>query len=163
MLKPLDLTVLAFLRSELRDEAWTQQQVAHGLQIAQSSVHRALQQLKASDLLGKHDRAFREVLVHAVRHVYPPVLGAPTAGVLTSGGHRPLSSALPDADKLVWPHPEGPDHGTALVPLHPCVPGAALAHPRFHSLMALIDVLRVGRVRERATATWQLDAMLHLT
>ena len=163
MLKPIDLTVLAFLRTELRDTGWTQVQVASGLQISQSGVHRALQQLEVSGLMGRHDRPFRDLLVHAVRHVYPPVLGAPTAGVPTAGGHPSLTGYLPDTEALIWPLEAGEGHGTALQPLHPCVPGAALHNPRFYELMALIDVLRVGRVRERATATWRLDAMLGLS
>ena len=163
MLKPIDLTVLAFLRTELRDTTWTQMQVASGLQISQSAVHRALQQLKVSGLMGRHDRSFRDLLVHAVRHVYPPVLGAPTRGVPTAGGHPALTGYLPHTEALIWPRSAGDEHGTALAPLHPCVPAAAHHHPRFYELMALIDVLRVGRVRERATATWRLDAMLGLS
>ena len=163
MLKPIDLTVLAFLRTELRDVAWTQVQVASGLQIAQSAVHRALQQLDLSGLKGRPDRPLRDLLVHAVRHVYPPVLGAPTGGLPTASGHPALTGYLPATEAFIWPLDTGEGHGTALQPLHPCVPAAARSHPRFYELMALIDVLRVGRVRERATATWRLDAILELS
>ena len=163
MLKPIDLTVLAFIRSELRDAQWTQVQVASGLGVSQSSVHRALQQLDASGLLGRHDRAFRGVLVHAVRHIYPPVLGAPMQGVAAAAAHPTLATYLRGADPLVWPLAGGEAHATSLEPLHPCVPAAALRNGRFYELMSLIDVLRVGRLQERTVATWRLDAMLGLS
>jgi len=37
---------------------------------------------------------------------------------------------------------------------------AALRHPRFHELMALIDLLRVGRAREVQLAIERLDELL---
>jgi len=163
MLRPLDLTVLAFLRSVLRDRPWTQMDVAAGLGVSQSSVHRALQQLEASRLLGDDDRRLRDLLVHAVAHVYPPQLGPPARGVPTSHSHPTLAGTIRSSDAIVWPHDGGDSMGVALDPLHPCVPAAALRAPAFHELMALIDALRLGRARERALATQRLDDMLELS
>lgn len=162
MLRPLDLTVLLFLRSALRDRPWTQTDVAVGLGIAQSSVHRALQQLEASRLRGAHDGPLRDLLVHAVSHVYPPVVGAPSRGVPTSHAHPSLARDLRASEGMVWPHDGGDAVGVALEPLHACVPSAALRAPAFHELMALVDALRVGRARERALATERLDIVLEV-
>lgn len=161
MLRPIDLTVLAFLRSEYSDSSWTQMDVAVGLGIAQSSVHRALRQLEHSALL-QDVRPFRELLVHAVRHVYPPELGAPARGVLTAHAHPSIAAEIQAGSALVWPLDAGEDFGPSIEPLHACVPGAALRHPRFYELMAIVDVLRVGRVRERQVATRRLDELLEL-
>lgn len=162
MLRPLDLTVLAFLRSALRGRPWTQMDVAAGLGISQSSVHRALQQLEASRLLGDDDSRLRNLLVYAVAHVYPPKLGPPARGVPTAHSHPTLAATIRASDEMVWPHDGGDAMGVALDPLHPCVPAAALRAPAFHEFMALIDALRVGRARERALAAERLDAMLEL-
>lgn len=162
MLKPIDLTVLAYVRSECRESSWTQVQVASGLGIAQSSVHRALQQLDASALMTNDVRPFRDLVVHAVRHVYPPVLGAPVRGIPTAWAHPSIAQDIHAAQALVWPSDQGRSYGPSLEPLHRCVPVAALGRPAFHELMALIDVFRVGRVRERALATRRLDELLEL-
>lgn len=162
MLKPIDLTVLAYLRSVHRDGAWTQVEVASALGIAQSSVHRALQQLEASELLTEDMRPFRNLIVHAVRYVYPPVLGAPARGIPTAWAHPSIAKDIHVAEGLVWPTDQGTSYGPSLEPLHLSVPGAALQRPSFYELMALIDVFRAGRVRERALATRRLDGLLEI-
>ena len=163
MLKPIDLTVLAYLRTELRESSYTQVEVAAGLGISQSSVHRALQQLEHSLLLSSDDRPFRDVLVYAVQRVYPASIGAPSRGVATAWAHPSITEHIHAADTLVWPTDEGDALGPSLEPLHPCVPAAARNFERFYEAMALIDVLRVGRVRERALAIRRLDEILEVS
>lgn len=46
------------------------------------------------------------------------------------------------------------------MPLHPTVPRVALLDESFHELMALIDVFRVGRARERQLAERRLTTLL---
>lgn len=162
MLKPLDLTVLAYLRTELRGSSWTQAQVAAGLGISQSSVHRALQQLDASALLGEDDRPLRDLLVVAVRHVYPPVLGAPTRGLVTGWSHPSIAEHIHAPTALVWPTDDGETHGLSLAPLHPSVPGTSRRSPPFHEFMALLDVFRVGKVRERTHALQCVNTLLEI-
>jgi hypothetical protein len=51
----------------------------------------------------------------------------------------------------VWPFPEGEHRGVTLEPLYKSAP-AALRDPFLYELLALIDALREGRVRERKLA-----------
>lgn len=165
MLKPFDVVVLAWLVADA-PEASTQTRIAAGLGVAQSSVHRALAQLDASRLVlgGKPERrAFRELAVHAVRYVYPPVLGAPSRGIPTAHASPGLAPLLVAEQPLVWPLDGAPSFGPALEPLHPCVPKAAARSAGFHDLMGVVDALRVGRARERAAAEKRLDVLLGLS
>jgi len=162
MLKPIDLTVLAYLRSVHREFPWTQAQIAGGLGVSQSSVHRALHQLEASALLGRDDRPFRDLVVYAVRHVYPVAVGASARGVATGWAHPSIAAHIHVAEALVWPSDAGDAHGPSVEPLHPCVPAAARRSVRFYEVMALIDVFRLGRARERALATRRLDEILEI-
>jgi len=66
------------------------------------------------------------------------------------------------AEDVVWPSDSGEAYGVSLLPLHSCVPVASLRRATFHELMALIDVLRVGRVRERQLATRRIDQLLEV-
>jgi hypothetical protein len=163
MLKPVDLTVLAFLASADLGPRWTQAQVAAGLGISQSNVHRALSQLDRSGLLvegGPRRPALQELIVHAVRYVYPAELGAPARGIATAHAGPTLAPKVRSDQPYVWPFDGGTDFGPSVEPLHPCVPAAAVRCAPFHELMALVDVMRVGRARERELALARLDALL---
>jgi hypothetical protein len=71
-----------------------------------------------------------------------------------------LSALAADALVPVWPDPEGKIKGRAVEPLHPGVPKAAQEDDEFYALLALIDVLRVGRAREREMAEAELEKRL---
>jgi len=160
MLKPIDITVLAWLAAGSKERV-TQSQVSHALGISQSNVHRALRQLHASSLLrgGRPQLlAMSEFLIHGVRYVYPPQLGAPARGVVTAQVGDDVAIDNP----LVWPCEAGTGFGTSLSPLHRSVPTTALANPGFHELMSVIDVFRVGRARERVLAERWLRATLEV-
>jgi hypothetical protein len=60
----------------------------------------------------------------------------------------------------VWPHPEGEVRGIGFSPLHKSAPVAASQDAAFYDLLALVDVLRAGRARERAIAGRELQKRL---
>ena len=164
MLKPIDIVVLTdlILRAK-RQQAWTQAQLAQKLHLSQASIHRSLKQLKRSGLWRADQpqlSAFRNVIVHAVRAVYPAVLGAPARGVPTGHAGPGLASNLASEQPYVWPHESGDAYGPALLPLHHSIPAVALDDSEFHELMALIDVFRVGGARARSIAEHRLTEIL---
>ena len=60
----------------------------------------------------------------------------------------------------VWPDAEGGVRGVTLEPLHRAAPKAARKDPTLYEILALIDALRDGRVRERQIAERELSARL---
>ena len=162
MLRPIDLTVLAYLTTGPTE--WTQTSVARALRISQSNVHRSLNQLRDSELLSADQkplvRPFRDLLVYTVRHVYPVKLGPPARGVPTATSAPMLTDMVRSNDNLVWPNDRGSKLGTSVTPLHNQVPLAALESPNFYEIMALIDVFRLGRIRECREAQIRLDTLL---
>lgn len=60
----------------------------------------------------------------------------------------------------VWPDAAGEDWGAVITPLYPKVPTAARADARLYELLALTDVLCVGRPRERQLAGDLLRALI---
>lgn len=163
MLKPIDITVLAYVVSADVGSDWTQSELAQDLGVSQSNIHRALKQLEVSELLVRREprrSAFRDLIVYAVRHVYPASMGAPARGVPTAHSAPALAERFRSDLVLVWPHDGAAAYGTSLEPMHDCVPAVALRVPAFHNMMALIDVMRVGRARERDAALGLLDKVL---
>lgn len=64
------------------------------------------------------------------------------------------------SDPPVWPHPMGETRGYAFSPLYRTVPEAAAHDRRLYELLALVDVLRDGNVRESALAVGELRQRL---
>lgn len=154
-MKPQDIVIAAKVLA-LRRVPWTQNGLARELHLSPSEVNGCLKRLTTARLFHK-DRpgykprpsAITEFVVHGLKYVYPVVLGEPTRGVATAFAAGEMAYQFSHSDEIpVWPHPEGNDRGYALAPLHKCVPQAAVDDPELHTLLALIDVFRLGRVRE---------------
>ena len=63
-------------------------------------------------------------------------------------------------DVPVWPSVDGDVRGPSFEPLYARVPAAVRADGELHETLALIDSLRVGRVRDREFAAAQLQRRL---
>jgi hypothetical protein len=142
-------------------------QVAADLGLSPSQVHASLKRLERSRLIAPSTneprlRAVEEFLLHGVKYAFPAVRGEATRGMPTAYAAPPLSSAIAAGADLppVWPNAEGSVRGLTLEPLHKAVPKAAQQDPLLYELLALIDALRDGRVRERQLAERELTTRL---
>jgi DNA-binding Lrp family transcriptional regulator len=142
-------------------------QMAGDLALSPSQVHASLKRLERSRLIAPttnepHARAVEEFLLHGVKYAFPTSRGEATRGVPTAYAAPPLSKSIADAGDPppVWPHPEGAVRGQTLEPLHRAVPKAALQDPALYEMLALIDALRDGRVRERQLAERELTSRI---
>lgn len=165
MLKPLDLYVLVALLALPPTPEWTQASFAGHLGLPQPALTRSLQRLAEAGLWERTDRRVdvagaEGLLVHAVRFLAPARLGQATRGLPTAHSAPPLGRLIAGGTPLVWPDEEGGSMGTSLEPLHPSAPRAARANPRLYEFLAIVDALRVGRVRERTIAIAELHARL---
>jgi len=60
----------------------------------------------------------------------------------------------------VWPDAAGSVRGLGVIPLHRGVPAAAQKNKRLYELLALTDLLRGGRARERQWAERRIEKLL---
>lgn len=142
-------------------------QVAADLVLSPSQVHASLKRLERSRLLDTQTgrpllKAVEEFLIHGVKYAFPVQRGETTRGTPTSYAAPPLRDQIADNGDLppVWPDPDGEVRGVTLEPLHKIAPKVARKDPVLHELLALIDALRDGRVRERQLAEKELSARL---
>ena len=161
-----DVVVLAKLVAYGGDRP-SMAQVAGDLSLSASQVHASLKRLERSRLLDAQTgrpllKAVEEFLLHAVKYVFPAQRGEPTRGLPTAHAAAPLRAQIVSAGELppVWPDPDGDVRGTSFEPLHRAVPDAARKDRRLHELLALVDAVRDGRVRERQLAEKALSALL---
>jgi hypothetical protein len=133
--------------------------LAESLSMSASEVHSAVKRLQSGRLLFPHSRevirqALLDFLLHGVAHVFPAQEGATSRGMLTAWAAPVMEGKVKfDASQApVWPHTEGTARGLAVMPLYRSAPKAAERAPELYDLMALVDVLRMGRARERKIA-----------
>jgi hypothetical protein len=164
MLKGEDVIVLLKL-TERSD--WTVRSLESEIAIPRSVIHRSLVRLSEAGLFDAKRRRIKasqaeEFLVHAVKYVFPAVLGGETRGIPTAWAAAPLASELAPPSDLppVWPDALGHERGIALQPLHDAAAEIARRDPALGERLALVDALRLGDARVRGLAANLLRARL---
>ena len=165
MVKGQDIVVLAALiGGEFSDAAYAA--LAKRAALSVSETHAAVKRLREASLVDDARKIRRrnavEFLVHGLRYLFPPqmqageTMGLPTAyAAPVAVGEFAVAGEIP-----VWRSDEGTARGRALTPIYPSVPIAA-AHDRgLYDSLALIDMLRGGRARERAFAEGKLKELI---
>ncbi len=162
MLRPQDLAVAVVLA--LPDiGAWTYASLAARLELSASEAHAAVRRAGMAGLVrgrAVDRRALLEFLEHGVRYAFYAIRGAPTRGVPTGVLAPPLNALMAAQEGPVWPSAEGGSRGYALEPLYRTAPAAAQRDTRVHEVLALIDALREGGVRERELGMRELRLRL---
>ena len=133
-------------------------------------VHNAIRRLNAGRLLKPERReVVREPLLKFLQWgmpvAFPAQVGGITRGLATARVITANKAVGDEADTMdpaefVWPDASGPSRGQALIPLYPAAPGAALKDTGFWTLLALVDLVRVGGAREQALALSHLERIL---
>jgi hypothetical protein len=167
-LKPQDVLVaLKLFKFDRKRPPFAQ--IAEELSMSVSEVHGAVKRAQAAHLLHGPElgerpncKALEEFLLHGLKYVFPAQHGAMTRGMPTSYAAEPLRRYIKAGDEPlpVWPNPDGPVRGTSFEPLYPSVPEAAKRDSYLYELLALVDAIRDGRVRERKMAERELVARL---
>ena len=143
--------------------------LANDIGLSQGEITAARRRASTAGLLRVHAgrtevnrAALAEFLIHGVRYVLPAQRGALTRGIPTSYAAPPLNRIIanPAEPPPVWPYSEGHVRGFEFSPIYKSVPYAASRDSRLYELLALVDALRDGRVREREFAANELRARL---
>ncbi len=142
---------------------WTHRSIAAETRVSVSEVNAAIQRASRCGLIRKSARTGRpesanagllEFIVHGVKYVYPAERGEPARGIPTAFAAPLLADELTVDDDLlpVWPYASGSVMGYSLSPLYKSAAYAAARDPFLYELLALLDVFRIGRQREKVIA-----------
>ena len=144
--------------------------LSDALGMSLSQVHRSIARLSESRLFLESEQTVQRAnlarfIVHGLPFAFPARLGEITRGVPTAWAcpelkDTSLSSLVSDDLLPVWPDSDGKIKGRAIEPLHAGVPIAVRTDKELYALLALIDVLRVGRAREREFAEAELQTRI---
>jgi hypothetical protein len=168
-LKSQDIVIVLKL-VVLGDRRWSYPSLAKDLSISPSGVYEAVNRAIESRLLDPktkkpRKRAVEEFLVHGVKYVFPPKRGGLVRGIPTSYAAPPLNREIIQSSEPppVWPYEHGKVRGYEFLPLHECVPKAAERDLKLYELLALLDAIRGGRMRESSIAIREFSARLGLS
>ena len=140
-----------------------------GLSISQlhSAIHRALDAKLAINDNGDifpNILNLEEFLIHGLKYIFIPQTGEITRGFPTAYSAPPLDKLLTSSSEslpLIWPDPNGPVRGSSFAPIHKSAVKAAQSDQKLYELLALVDAIRGGRVREQKIAKDALIERLH--
>jgi hypothetical protein len=99
-------------------------------------------------------------LVFGVPHAFPPVVGPDVTGFATACMAPPFHGLIEPAERFVWPSAEGSARGLGLTPLLPRSANLPERNAALYELLAIVDAVRVGQLRERKLAAELLHGRL---
>lgn len=151
-MRPQDLVVLLKIISKGK-QAWFNKDLAYELFLSQSEISESLNRSKIAGLInadGKkvHRQSLMEFIQHGLHYVFPAIPEGPANGIPTAHSHPVMKEEFESNQVFVWPDIEGKDYGLSIDPLYKDVVKAIKIDSKLHTLLALIDVLRIGRARE---------------
>lgn len=163
-MRPQDVAIL--LKIIARDqEDWQIQPLSNELRISIAEISESLNRSRMASLIDfKKKRPNRnnllEFLQHGVKYVFPQNPGAMSRGLPTAHSHPFMKSHFHSETNYVWPDVRGEVLGQVIEPFYERQVEAARDDSEFYLLLALVDAIRVGRVRESKIASDELKRIL---
>ncbi|MFZ4404972.1 MAG: hypothetical protein ACOYOK_12785 [Pseudobdellovibrionaceae bacterium] len=163
-LKPQDVALLAKLITYKGDQ-WRQVDLAQELGLSQGEIAKSISRLSKAGLINEkrvNRLAALEFILHAVKYAFPAEVGALTVGIPT-GISAPAHEKMvvqSSNDIYVWPSTQGSHRGQLIKPFYANLAEAALRDSDFYAFMAAIEILRIGRARERKLAQIYIEGKI---
>lgn len=161
-LKPQDIAV-ALRLAEMPEASYLS--LGADLSMSPSTAHGCVERLQLAGLLRPESRQVNrhfliEFLEHGVKYMFPAKLDVRARGVPTAYSGPALADEFVSNDMIVWPDITGSAVGQSLTPLYENAPELTNRCPSVYELLTLVDAIRIGRVRERASAVEKLRERL---
>jgi hypothetical protein len=166
-MRPQDIPVL-FKIVALGDAPWGVQPLSNALFISLSEVSESLNRSRLAGLIDHNKKRISrqnlmEFIEFGVKYVFPQEpRGTMSLGTATGLSHPFMKEKFHSEYSYVWPDAKGDLVGLVIEPFYDNQPAAAKLDPLFYKLLALMDVVRVGKVREVNVALTEIkNIVLH--
>jgi len=97
-----------------------------------------------------------ELLVHGIKYMFPVKIKSEGRGVGTAHSSPKLKDLFVTDINYVWSYFKGKQRGLNIPPFHESCVEAALKDDYLYFLLSLIDMIRVGKARDRKLGTEML-------
>ncbi|HEY0433708.1 MAG TPA: hypothetical protein VGC95_07545 [Chitinophagaceae bacterium] len=163
-MRPQDIVVLLKLVS-ISTKPFNISGLSHSLFLSLSEVSESLNRSQIANLVDYDKKnVFRQNLMefieHGVKYVFPQRPGSMIRGMLTAHSHPFMEKKISGDIPYVWPDKQGKQIGLELLPFYEKQVEAAGHDEKLYKLLALVDVVRVGKVREIKLAVPELKKMI---
>ena len=163
-MRPQDIAILLKIMSK-KNQPWQNKDLAKELLISPSEISESLGRSAMAGLFDNKSRQvyrtnIMEFIEHGLHYVFPVIPSAMVNGVPTAHSHPFMKKHFETQLEYVWPEPRGKFRGLAVEPLYKELPNAVPEDADLYKMLALIDVIRVGRVREWELAISELQKMI---
>lgn len=155
-MRPQDIVVL--LKIVIYDsKEWQFKDIAYDLELSASEVSESLNRSQIAGLIKENKRRvfsqnLMEFIEYGLHYVFPQVPGTMVTGIPTAHSQEFFKGKFVSDIDYVWPADEGTIRGLAILPLYKGVTTAVARDKELHKLLAAIDLIRVGKVREKKAA-----------
>ena len=163
-MRPQDVAILLKICA-LAEHPWQLAGLAAALRISISEVSESLNRSQLAGLIDfKKKRVNRQnlfdFLSHGLQYVFPVQPGALVRGIPTGHSHPFMKAQFASEMNYVWPDVKANEMGSQIDPLYPKQVEAVIEDPTYYKLLAMADVLRVGKVREVKYALEELHKLI---
>ena len=151
-MRPQDVAILLKIVA-MNEKNWQLTGLSNSLQISISEISESLNRSKLANLIDYKKKQVNrqnllDFLTHGVSYVFPQQPGAMVRGIPTSHSHPFMKKKFISELNYVWPDNKGDDMGLMIEPFYPKQIEAVKEDEEYYKLLALVDVIRVGKVRE---------------
>lgn len=163
-MRPQDIVILLKIIAK-HENSWQILNLANELKISNSEVSESLNRSKTAGLLDQNKKLvkrqnFIEFIEHGLKYVFPQEPGTMVRGMATAHSHPFMAAKFNSENHFVWPDANGTILGLAIEPFYKGQVMAIKEDEVLYKLLALIDVLRVGKTREVKEAIEELKKMI---
>lgn len=164
-MRPQDVVVLLQIIAK-EDQPWQNKDLAAELFISPPEISESLYRSAMGGLIESENKkkvyrqSLMEYLEHGLHYVFPALPGTMINGLYTAHLHPFMQKQFSSELNYVWPDLRGKVRGLSIEPLYKNQVSAARLNPRLYLMLALVYVIRVGRVREIKVAVGELQKMI---
>lgn len=165
-MRPQDVAILLKIVS-MGSESWQMAGLANLLSISISEISESLNRSRLAGLIDYNKKKVNrqnllEFLEHGISYVFPEQPGSMTRGIPTAHSHPEMKKKIISELNFVWPDIKGELLGLTIEPLYKKQVEAVKIDKDFYKLLALVDVIRVGKLREIKYAVSELKKYILL-
>ena len=159
-MRPQDVAILLKIISA-NSEHWQLVGLSNSLRISISEISESLNRSRLANLIDYNKKKVNrqnlmEFLEHGVRYVFPQEPGSLVRGIPTAHSHPSMKKKFISEMDYVWPENRGKTMGLMIEPFYPKQSEAVNEDEFYYKLLSLVDVIRVGKVREVKYAVTEL-------
>jgi hypothetical protein len=160
-MRPQDVVILLKILTT-PDIGWQYRDLSSDLFLSISEISESLNRSHIAGLVDEskrrvHRQSLMEFIRYGLHYVFPAVPGGMITGIPTAHSYSFYCSQFLSELNYAWPDEEGSIRGLSIQPLYKLVVKAVKKDELLYKLLASIDIIRVGRVRELKAAIKALE------